>query len=64
MHHDKYPDVPENDCIENVRILCRDCHQFFHDYKNGGIENVDLKVIISRKFDERFKKIILHGYPY
>ena len=38
MHHDKYPDVPENDCLENVEILCRECHQYIHDRKNKKCE--------------------------
>ena len=41
MHHDKYPDVPENDCLENVRILCRDHHQIFH-YLNGDVESLSI----------------------
>ena len=38
LHHDKYPYIPRlrpmlpefYDTIDNVRILCRDCHETFH----------------------------------
>lgn len=33
MHHDKYPERPELDCLENVRILCRGHHQIVSDGK-------------------------------
>jgi hypothetical protein len=36
MHHDFYPDFPFTvfDCVENVRVLCRECHKkFFEDNK-------------------------------
>ena len=30
MHHDRYPSCPGLDTIENVRMLCRECHESFH----------------------------------
>ena len=47
MHHDNYPDIPENDCLENVRILCRDCHQLIHDYKNGSMDIKQIKKFLK-----------------
>lgn len=37
LHHLEYPDFPfeKYDDIENVRILCRDCHQLYFD----GVES-------------------------
>jgi len=31
MHHDIYPKRPEEDRVDNVRILCRECHEAFHE---------------------------------
>jgi hypothetical protein len=48
MHHDRYPFSlrgrgmqPELDRIENVRILCRDCHKSFHDSYPKCFGNLD-----------------------
>jgi hypothetical protein len=37
MHHDHYPYFPFTvfDCVENVRVLCRECHEkFYQDNKS------------------------------
>jgi hypothetical protein len=31
MHHDVYPKRIDEDCVGNVRILCRECHEAFHE---------------------------------
>jgi hypothetical protein len=36
-HHDKYPEKPEDDCLENVRVLCvKDHIQFHKDHPEVG----------------------------
>jgi hypothetical protein len=45
MHHDIYPDSPSEDRLGFVRILCRDCHQEFHD--NDGDRGYSVKRCLS-----------------
>ena len=58
MHHDFYPSCPENDRSENVRILCRDCHQDFHDYNDLSDEERATKLAEALEFLSKYSEVL------
>jgi hypothetical protein len=64
LHHDNYPNCPENDAISNVRILCRDCHENFH-YHNGMSDCIPPSIsFIKRQVKADAAKKFLSKYEF
>ncbi len=51
VHHVKYPKVFPNDCLDNLVVVCRQCHELSHGIRRSGTGR-PLKAILGEMFQE------------
>jgi len=64
VHHVKYPKCLENDCLDNLLVVCKKCHNKLHGIKD---EKLQLMKVIEKRinwdknnyFDEDFNPIYI-----
>lgn len=74
VHHRKYPDAWENDCLDNLTTVCIQCHDIYTDaqrrtkYKKKGkvhlaVVNEAPQVVLSDEKERSFC-VMAHESPY
>lgn len=59
VHHLRYPDVQGEEKMEDLEILCRDCHEAIHGIQRGnGFDNIVHVQSLYNYLTDKHKKII------
>ncbi len=51
VHHIKYPKVFSHDCLDNLVLVCRRCHDLLHGIRRSE-RGLPLKAIMGQMFQE------------